>query len=152
MIIDLTSNNFPDCFYRVTVKGLLVRDEKLLVVEDYVGGPMVYELPGGGLDFEEDIREGFKREVLEEMGLEVTSIAEKPTYVWSVRRERARNMDWHYVLVLAYQFEVKNLEFKASDECRAIHFFSKEELEKNREAVNDQMMPLIKLFNPADFK
>ena len=48
------SPDFPDAFYRVTVKGLLVQDDKLMMVEDAVDYPLVqWELPGGGLDFGE---------------------------------------------------------------------------------------------------
>ena len=88
-----------------------------------------WELPGGGLDFGEDIHAGLKREIEEETGLEVRSISDKPIYAWTWRFEGRRNLDWYYSLVLAYRIELENLELKPSEECEEIGFFSKEELD-----------------------
>src|ERR1700754_4601493 len=90
------SSDFPDAFYRVTVKALIVdENKKLLFVEDHVDDPRVeYELPGGGLDFgESDPRDALKREIKEKMGLEVTWIAEKPVYMWNLKRNNRRGME-----------------------------------------------------------
>ena len=148
------SPDFPDAFYRVTVKGLLVQDAKLMMVEDAVDYPLVqWELPGGGLDFgETDPRDALRREIKEEMGLEVEWIAEKPLYMWVKKRLDRRGMDWYYILALVYPIKVSHLNFIPSDECRSIVFWDKEELAANRDKITDQMHPLIDLFNPADFK
>lgn len=56
-----------DCFYRISVKALILDSEKrfLLVRED--NG--FWELPGGGLDHGEEPHACLKRELFEEMGL-----------------------------------------------------------------------------------
>jgi 8-oxo-dGTP pyrophosphatase MutT (NUDIX family) len=146
------SADFPDSFFRVAVKGLYVRDEKVLMSHDFVLGAGVWELPGGGLDFGETMAEGLKREVREEMGLEVTSVSDKPIYMWTHRREHSRGMEWFYILVLAFRMELKTLDgFVPTDECRELRFFSKEELEKATD-LNSQMQPLAELFDPTDFE
>ena len=108
-----------------------------------------WELPGGGLDFGEDIRLGFAREVQEEMGLTVIHMDTRPMYVWTHKYEKKRNLDWFYSFVVAYRIELKDLNITPTDECAEIAFFTKEEL-----AAMDlcgQVKPLATIFNPDDF-
>lgn len=146
------SDFFPECFYRVTIKGLCVKDGRVLLIkesEKTLSGK--WELPGGGLDFGEDIQSGFKREILEEMGLKVKRMSEKPVYVWVHRYEaNRREIDWYYSLVLAYEIEFENLDFIPSEECEAIEFFSKDQLKKT--PLAGQANELADIFNPNDFK
>lgn len=146
------SKDFPDSFFRVGVKGLCVRDGKLLMQEDTVIAtrPPIWELPGGGLDFDETFEEALRRELREENGLELAWVDDKPTYLWTNRRENTRHMEWFYVLLLCYRFEVKDLNFTPSDECQSLKFFSLEEL-KNEKQLAPQLEPLKNLFNPVDF-
>ena len=152
------SPDFPDAFYRVTVKGLCVRDGKVLLVHDYTGRSATdpspeWELPGGGLDFGEDFQQALRREVQEEMGLEVAWIDPKPMYVWTTKHETGRGMEWYWVCTVIYRFDVERLEsFTPTEECREIRFFSKEDLEKNIVDLAAQIVPLAKRFNPADFE
>jgi len=151
------SKDFPDAFYRVSIKGMLVRDGKLMMVDDMVGVVAKskggeWELPGGGLDFGENFVDGLRREIKEETGLTPTWIADKPTYVYTEKRIGRRGMEWFYVLVMAFQFEVEDVTaFTPSDECRAIRFMTKEELLAEKDKVGDQLHPLVDLFDPADF-
>lgn len=145
------SQYFPDSFYRVSIKGLCVRDGRLLLAEELL--PKMekprWELPGGGLDFGEEIRAGFEREVEEEMGLTVTYMSEKPVYAWTYRLEKARSMEWYYTLMLAYRVEFKDLNIRPSDECRKVQFFSKDELANL--GLDKHMAKLLTIFNPSDF-
>ncbi|MES2006805.1 MAG: NUDIX hydrolase [Patescibacteria group bacterium] len=142
------SEYFPDSFFRISVKGLFVKDGKVLLVREHTE---LWEMPGGGLDFGEDIKEGLRREVKEEMGLTVTKISEKPLYVWTHKySNNNRNIGWYYSLVLAYRVEFENLDFTATDECEAIEFFSKEDLYKTQ--LSGQTKEFADIFNPEDFK
>ena len=144
------SKDFPDCFYRVTVKGLCVRDGKLLMIresESLSGGK--WELPGGGLDFGNDVKTDFSREVTEEMGLTVAKMAESPLYVWTWKNKGKREMEWYYSCVLAYRVEFEHLNITPSEECEEIRFFSKEEIKDLK--LSGQMAPLSDYFNPEDF-
>jgi 8-oxo-dGTP diphosphatase len=146
------SEYFPDSFFRVTIKGLCVRDGKLLLAKERkIDGSEGWEMPGGGLDFGEDIKEALKREVQEEMGLTVTKISEKPIYVWTHKYEKnRRGIDWYYSLVIAYRVEFEDLNITPSDECEAVEFFSKEDISKI--PLNGQSQELAKIFNLEDFK
>ncbi len=144
------SKDFPDSFYRVTVKGLCVRDGKVLLMLEPKARSGKWEMPGGGLDFGEDIKIGFKRELEEEMGLKVTKISQAPVYVWTHKFKERRGLDWYYSLVLAYRVEFESLDFKETEECEDLSFFSKEELSKIELAGQTKELP--GLFNPEDFK
>jgi len=130
-------------------EGLFAKDGKVLLFRESKKVSGRWELPGGGLDFGEDIREGLKREVMEESGMRVTKVSRMPAYAWTHRFENHRGMDWFYSLVLAYRMELENFEFKINDECEEIGFFSKEEL--NHINLSEQTEELKKFFDPKDF-
>jgi 8-oxo-dGTP diphosphatase len=147
------SSYFPDSFYRVSVKGLCVKDGKVLFVKESkksLSGK--WELPGGGLDFGEEIHTGLRREVEEEMGLKVIKISKNPVYIWTHKYEpNQRNIGWYYSLVLAFRIEFENLDFKPSEECEEIKFFSKGDLAASTE-LNQQSRDLVEYFDPNDFE
>ncbi|MFA7252661.1 MAG: NUDIX hydrolase [Candidatus Paceibacterota bacterium] len=145
------STVFPDSFYRVTVKGLCVREGKILLFHESPALSGKWEIPGGGLDFGEDIKLGLKREIEEETGLTIKKISDKPFYVWTHRFENnERKLGWYYSLVLAYRIDFEDLNFTATDECEAIEFFSKEDL-KTIELCG-QTNELADIFDPKDFE
>lgn len=65
----------PDAFYRVSIK-LLIKDDgdRLLVVQDTTDGS--WEVPGGGLDNGETIEQTAKREIQEELGVDLIKLSE----------------------------------------------------------------------------
>lgn len=143
------SQHFPDSFYRVSVKGLFVKDGKILLLKESEELSGKWELPGGGLNFGEDILEGLKREIEEETGIKIKIVEKRPLYAWTWRFDNKRKMDWYYSLVLAYKIEMESLDFKLSDECQEIGFFSKQELEDIE--LCEQSNGLKNIFNPTDF-
>lgn len=144
------SKHFPDCFHRVTIKGMCVREGKLLMIRESENASGKWELPGGGLDFGESILEAFAREVEEEMGMKVTKMSSAPVYTWTWKYTGKRELDWFYVCVLAYREEFVDLNFIPTEECEEIKFFSKDELKTLD--TNGQMVPLPEIFNHEDFK
>ena len=144
------SKDFPASFHRVTIKGLCVRDGKLLMVREADSLSGKWELPGGGLDFGEDFRTGFEREVSEEMGLRVAKMSEQPLYAWTHRYENKRKMDWFYSLILAFRVEFEDLHITPSLECEAIEFFSIDELQSLN--LTGQMTHLASILKLKDFK
>ena len=54
---------------RISVRGVCFRDNKLLVVHQR--GTDIWALPGGGLDEDESLEAGVRRELREELGIEV---------------------------------------------------------------------------------
>jgi len=62
---------YPNTFYRVSVKGLIKNaDGQILVLKE---NQDTWSLPGGGLDHGEDPIAGLKRELKEELGIELVS-------------------------------------------------------------------------------
>jgi len=144
------SSDFPDSFYRVAVKALCVKDGKIFVMKESPNLTGQWELPGGGLDFGEEPREGLKREIEEEMGVKVLSVSKKPVYIWTNHIEGLRDMDWYYTLVLAYYVELEHYDYTPTEECVEARFFAKEELQNLDLFVQSQK--LREVFNPADFQ
>lgn len=119
------SNSIPACFYRISVKALVLNEnrDKFLIVKEDNGK---WELPGGGLDWDVSPQEDLKREIREEMGLETTWIAEHPCYFLT---DLSGLPDKPRANVL-YETTLASLDFTPSDECTEVRFVNKEEAQK----------------------
>ena len=73
-------------------------------------------------------------------------------YLWAQRREKRRGMNWFYVLALVYKIDLTDLNFTPSKECLDIKFFSKGDLLKEKDNISSNILPLVDIFNPEDFK
>ena len=147
----MKSKDFPDCFHRTVVKGLFVKDSKILLAKEAPHLADKWELPGGGLSFGEDPHEGLKREIREEMNLHVTSVSKQPVYVWMDKFEGCKGMDWYYSVVLAYRIDLENLAFVPTKDIVAIDLFSPQELTKLGDDLYHQSHKLREVFDLADF-
>jgi 8-oxo-dGTP diphosphatase len=133
-------DNLPHTYYRVSAKALILDETKtkfLITLED----SGFWELPGGGLDWGESIEESIKREIKEEMGLEVLEVGREPLYFL-----RGQNLKGNWSINLLFEVKVKNLNFTPSEECREIKFVDGE----NLKSLNTfrTVQELGKLFDP----
>lgn len=134
------TSNIPDHFYRISVKALILDDEKrfLLTLEN----KGLWELPGGGLNFGEKPQICLAREIKEEMGLEVLRVNECSSYFLTAPHRSGR---W-WICNAIYETIVKNLDFVPSDECVKLRFFTKEEALK--ENLFSNVAEFVKIYNP----
>lgn len=56
---------------RVRVAGVLIKDNKLLLISHKKNGEIYWLLPGGGVGFGESLQEALKREFLEELNISI---------------------------------------------------------------------------------
>lgn len=150
MILPEKSKDFPDCFYRVVAKAMVVKDGKVMLVKESPNLSGQWELPGGGIDFGEDPIQALRREIEEEMNLKIKSVNPRPIYVWPWRMENLRGMDWFYSFVIAYRVELESFDFTPNDACTEIKFFSAEDLKTAD--LHKQTNGLKVHFKPEDFK
>lgn len=134
-----------DCFYRVSVKALILNEskDKFLICEEETG---VWELPGGGLNWGEIPQEGLSREVFEEMGVKVTSVADNPSYF--ITAQTLNRGVW--IVNVVYEITLKNLDFIPSDECVNIKFVNKQDIKDMK--VFPTIKQLADMFNPENHR
>lgn len=125
--------NIPNTFYRISAKALILDDQKRFLLEREDNG--LWDFPGGGIDHGDTPIETIKREIMEEMGLEVLDV--NPTIQYFVI---AKALDNVWKSSVFYFTKLKNLEFTPTEECKEIRFFTKEEAEK----INTY--PVVKAF------
>lgn len=57
--------------FNVRIYGLLVHENRLLIIREPFAGMIIDKFPGGGLEFGEGTRDCLKREFMEELNLEI---------------------------------------------------------------------------------
>lgn len=113
------------------VKALIENEGKYLSVIQKVGGDLIYDLPGGGVNYGEPPLESLKRQVKEEVNLEAEIV--KPLGVWWYFRKSDDNQ------VVATTFLCKktggevNITHNPSgmERIKKAEWLSKEEMLKN---------------------
>lgn len=131
--------SIPPCHYRISVKALIHNEEwKFLLIQEE---NELWELPGGWLDYGEDPKNCLKREIREEMWLITLWIATEPSYFYTTK-----SLKWRNIANVLYEVEVENYDFVPSEECRAIWFFTLEEARNLQTYPNIQ--EFLKHYNP----
>ena len=136
-------DNIPNWFYRVSAKALILNDEKkfLLVREE-----RWWELPWWWLEYWETPQECIKRELVEEMWINVIDVKVNPSYFITVKKD---NWVWIANAIYEAQINIDELSnFKPSDECLEARFFD------INETQNEKLFPnvreFLKWFNPLN--
>ncbi len=136
--------SIPDCFYRVSVKALILNEarDKFLLCQEASGW---WELPGGGLDWGATPQEDLPREIKEEMGLETTWVAEHPSYFLTGESSQLDPAIW--IVNVIYEATVTHLDITPSDECVAVRFVDKHEVDGLQLFAGPQT--LLTMFDPT---
>lgn len=119
-------------WYRISVKALIYNNkwEFLLCKENN----WIWDIPGWWLDHWENHDVCIKRELHEEMWLEVIHIDKNPVFFITAHKPRSKTRPW--LANIFYRVKVKNLNFTPSDECVEIGFFDKFTIKNIKTIVN----------------
>lgn len=111
-------------FYRVSLK-LLVQDKdgKALLLRNDQG---TWAVPGGGWDAGETVEECVRREIQEELGVDVKHFDPKPVAFWVGRSGRGTYNN----LKILLSGTLASHDFITTDEAVEVGFFSTKEMEK----------------------
>ena len=116
-------------------KFLLVREEKW------------WELPWWWLEYWESPQEWIRRELYEEMWINVIRINKKPSYFITTQKD-----NWIWIANVIYETQINHkqiLDFRPSDECLEIRFFNVKEAQNEKLFLN--VREFIKHFNSLDY-
>ncbi len=135
--------NIPPCFYRLSAKALIHSEEwKFLLIKSPQSNR--WDLPGWGIDFWETPEICLRREIREEMDLEIIYFDPKPCYFYS-----AKWLDKEfYVANIVYRVTLENLEFTPTDECEEIKFCSVSDA--SQLDIYPKTQEFLKHYNPAN--
>lgn len=134
----ITPEETPNTFYRVSVKALIFNEEKDLLM--WLEDSWLRWFPWWWINHWEDHTICLKREIQEEMWLEVTYISDNPSYVLYDRMN-----SWYPYIQVFYEVKVKNYDFTPSYECEKIAFYNKESIKTVTPFSTD-----VKLFQQFD--
>lgn len=98
---------------QVSIKGLLYRDGKVLVLKTprKEKKPCKWELPGGRMDFGETVAQTFKREMREELGFKKVKLG-KFVNIWSFASVRGKFH--HHFVILDFVISTDEIDIKLS--------------------------------------
>ena len=113
-----------DCLYRLSVKALIIENDRLLVVKEKEGW---WGIPGGGVDYGEEIIPALKRELNEEIGVPIDKIKVNPaiklittgTFIDGIPKAN-----------LYYQVDIPGDAMRITDENMETWWVSAEELQE----------------------
>jgi len=142
IILLISSINMVEKYQKITVGGLLIKDDKVLVVrrssaEPYLTG--YYELPGGKVDFGDHPKESLEREFMEEVNLKV--IALHPYRVFTYISDKGNRHTVELVYFVQLDDDIKNI--KLSEEHDDFKWISAEEVDDLQ--ISDEIKMNIKV-------
>ncbi|HRH01894.1 MAG TPA: NUDIX domain-containing protein [Bacteroidia bacterium] len=134
-MVALTSNNLT-----VRVYGLLIKNNAVLVSDEFRMGMFMTKFPGGGMELGEGLHDCLKREWMEELGLEIDIVSHFYTTDYYVKSA----FDNRQLLSVYYLVAMKKNEDPITDESEII---------KDNLLENFQRFRWIALqhLNPTDF-
>ncbi len=114
-------DNTNDNFFQVSVKALFFDEQnKLMMLQEADGR---WEPAGGRVQKGEDLLECLQRECFEETGLTCEVLEARPSIAYSTIDGSGRPR-----IMLFYRVKFSSLDFKPSNECIDVKFFTKEEI------------------------
>jgi ADP-ribose pyrophosphatase YjhB (NUDIX family) len=113
-------SKLPSPFYRGTIKAIILDEHQQLLVGAGEESNTGWEIPGGGLEHDETIEDCLKREIMEELGVEVEKIGQV-AFIY-----RGKSVHGWMILRVAMPVELKSTDFKFGD-MKAAKFVTRDE-------------------------
>jgi ADP-ribose pyrophosphatase YjhB (NUDIX family) len=120
---------------KIAQKAIIVKGNRALLIRDPREERIIWEIPGGRMNIDEEPREAVAREIFEELGVEITvgEVVHMEQFIQSTEGKRA------FVIVYQATLVDETAEFTlASDEICEIAWVGKDEL------VNYDLFPEYK--------
>lgn len=126
-LVDCQSCGFHYYFAPAITNAAIIENKKgeiLLVKRKFSPKKGFWDLPGGFVEFGETIEQSLKREIKEELGLNLTNFRYFSSYPGHYFY---KGLDYS-TLCFVFLGKVKNQKLKASDDAEKIKFFKKEKI------------------------
>lgn len=92
----------------VTIKAAVAKNGKLLMQREATNaGDTVYAMPGGRIEAGEDIIAGLRREVKEELGVELATISPQPIKIYTAATKAGQG-----IVALVYRATLASEDFR----------------------------------------
>lgn len=113
---------------RVAQKAFILKNGKLLVIKTRATdhSPLCWELPGGAVEFDENLADSFKREIKEETNLQI--LVGEPFVIWESWHDYRGNKA--HTVFIGYQCQWKKGIVKISNEHAAYKWIDPKNFDK----------------------
>lgn len=131
----------PEKYQKITVGGLLVNENKVLIVRRSAAEPFLtgyYELPGGKVDFGDHPEQSLEREFLEEVNLKVVAL--KPYRIFTFVSDKGNRHTVEIVYFVKLDDDIKKI--KLSEEHDDFRWISVDEVDNYK--ISDEIKKNIK--------
>ena len=104
-MLEQRTNNFP----KVVVGGLIYQNKKILICQRKEEGdhPLKWEFPGGKLKDNENDQEALKRELKEELGIEIYEMIFFDEYLYEYKK-LSKNLKLVFFQIFQFGGEIQN--------------------------------------------
>ena len=104
-MLEQKTNNLP----KVVVGGLIYQNEKILICQRKEEGdhPLKWEFPGGKLKDNENNQEALKRELKEELSIEINEIIFFDEYLYEYKK-LSKNLKLVFFQIFQFEGEIQN--------------------------------------------
>ena len=105
-MLEQRTNNLP----KVVVGGLIYQNDKILICQRKEEGdhPLKWEFPGGKLKDNENNQEALKRELNEELSIEINEMIFFDEYLYEYKK-KSKNLKLVFFQIFQFEGEIQNI-------------------------------------------
>lgn len=117
------ATSYKPCTYRVSAKAAIRGSKGLLMVKE---DSIYWDLPGGGVEHLEEPEAALRREIKEEVGVDIAAIDTDRLQAWATYDHPAERP----LIFLVYPAHIKTDAIKSPEPDITIGYFTKEDLKE----------------------